>query len=260
MYLLSDLRGCTRFLLMLCLAFVPLGVAAGEAADPPLFVQVRTTYIQPGMATKFEEFLTRLNAARQKAGDDRATFVTRSRTGRSAYYGITLYDRYSDLQGSGLGSLFNEQELAEVTGLISESVRGGMVQTFFARQDLGRQAGVAPLEADAFLTLLVTVKPGQGFAYEQALMKLVEATEKVAPDLGWIAYAPDMSSANVYRFVIPWSWETIDDPGMSIPERYTKAFGEDEGMKWLNQLNEGIESVTTTMTIARQDLSYTPAE
>lgn len=34
-----------------------------------------------------------------------------------------------------------------------------------------REAGVAPLEADAFLTLLVTVKPGQGFAYEQALMK-----------------------------------------------------------------------------------------
>ena len=134
MYLLPDLRGCTRFLLMLCLALAPLGVAAGEAADPPLFVQVRTTYVQPGMAAKFEEFLTRLNAARYKAGEDRGTFVTRSRTGRNAYYGITLYDRYSDLQGSGLGSLFNEQELAEVTGLISESVRGGMVQTFFARR------------------------------------------------------------------------------------------------------------------------------
>ena len=107
MYLLPDLRGCTRFLLMLCLALAPLGVAAGEAADPPLFVQVRTTYVQPGMAAKYEEFLTRLNAARQKAGEDRGTFVTRSRTGRNAYYGITLYDRYSDLQGSGLGSLFN---------------------------------------------------------------------------------------------------------------------------------------------------------
>jgi hypothetical protein len=255
MFTFFDLKPL-RILLICCLVGAPIVVSAQEA-EPPLFVQVRTTYINPGMQAKYVEFINRLNAARVKAGVERGTLVTRTRTGRSGYVSVTLYDSYAELQ-TGADSLVSDDEWADMMGLIADSVRGGTVQTFFTRQDLGRQGAINVNEAEAYLTILVDIKPGTNQAYEEAMHKLVEATEKVAPDVGWIAYGPDMSSANTYRFVIPWTWATIDQPGMSIPERYIRAFGETQGMKWLDQLNEPVESAENYMTVGVPELSYFP--
>lgn len=247
------------FLRMLATALVVVllypAVAGAEEGSGPLFVQVRTTTVKPGQNGTYEGFIQRLNAARAKAAWPLSTLVAQHRTGENRYLNVTLYDRYSDLQKS-VRSLFDDREWGDLMEMVEESVAGGQVQTFFSRPDLGRQVPLTPAEADGFIIIMVRVKQGMGPAYEEALQKLVEATGKVAPELGWIAYSPDLSSANTYRFVIPQTWEGIDTPGLSIPERYVKAFGEEEGLQWLNRLNEPIDSVDTFMTVNRSDLSY----
>jgi hypothetical protein len=233
--------------------------ALAQSADSATLAQVRTTYVSAGKNGTFEAFLQRLKALEEKHDTGMPRLVTRNRSGQNGYISISLMDDFSDLKpGANWVETYGAKEAAELSRMLAESVTGGQVQTFIVRRDLGRPSSIAPPDADAFITLLITVKQNGGPAYEEALTKLVEASAKVAPEVYWLAYSPDMHSDNVYRVVIPISWEDDSGPAMPIPQRYSSAFGEAEGAKWLKQLNDSIESILTMMTINRPDLSTIP--
>jgi len=262
MTLLTHARRTTTWVLLTSI-LMPLmfaTVAQAQSADSAILAQVRTTHVKPGMNATFEAFLKRLNALNKKHGTGMPTLVTRTRTGHNGYISITMMDAFADLKpGANWVDTFGAKESAELSRMIAESVAGGQVQTFNVRRDLGRQPSLTPRGADAFMTILITVKQNSGPAYEEALAKLVEASAKVAPNVRWVAYSPGMSSSNLYRVVVPIDWED-ESVAMPIPERYTKAFGEKEGSKWAQQLSGATEKIETMMTINRPDLSSIPEE
>jgi hypothetical protein len=236
-----------------------LSTSVAAEAQPPMMVQVRTSIIKPGMNARYEEFVQQLNGLRAKHGTPQGHFIQQARTGELAYYTVTPFQQFSEMQGVNWRATFGEREAAKLMTMISESVETTSLALYMSRPDLGRPSDQPPGEYEVFWTYLIKVKQNAGAAYEEALAKVVEASAKVAPDLHWLAYAPG-PSASRYRVVAPLMWADLETSPMPIPERLVRAFGESEGMKWNRQLTEATEDVEIRLTLNRMDLAYQPAE
>ncbi len=241
--------------IMALFVFPATACAAEEQDSGPLFVEVRTTEVNPGKNAAYERLIGMVRAAQREAEWDNLSVTHQVRIGNvSTYYTATFHNSFTEMQPN---NLFGDNA-EEFFALVAEAVKSSKIQVFMSAPDIGRPPPQDGPPADFFTTLLVRVNPGSQQAYEEAVQKLVEATDKTAPDLNWFGYAPGTATGPTYRFIIPGFWATADDQGMSIPERYIAAFGEEEGGRWIRQLNSAVAEATTTMSINRPDLSYFP--
>ena len=168
-------------------------------------------------------------------------------------------DKPSDQQPRNvLAEAFGEEEAAATGAAFDEAIANTRVENFIPRADLSRTTELEPFEI--VLVIRVEVALGRTQAYEEFMHKLVEATDKVAPDQHWFGYAPGLGAGTTYRFAIPMNWADLDNPGMSIAERLGKHFGEKKAASMLEENAANIVEVVDSVSINRPDLSVTPAD
>jgi hypothetical protein len=240
------------------LMMIPLAASAQDGG--PGLVSVRLVQTVPGKAAQFETALKKYGEALKKVAPDRGLNVRNISVGGpgNAYVVFTTMDKPSDQQQRNvLAEAFGEGQAAATAAAFDESIAQTRVENFIPRADLSRS-----MELDDFeivLTFRVEVANGGAQAYEAFMHKLVEATDKVAPDQTWFGYAPGIGAGTVYRFAIPMNWADLDDPGLSIPERLAKHFGEKEAAEILAANAANVVEVNSAISVNRPDLSVQAA-
>jgi hypothetical protein len=237
-----------------------LTMAASAQDGGPGFVSVRLVETVPGKAAQFEAALKKYGEALQKVTPDRGMNVRNIGVGGpgNAYVVFTTMEKLSDQQPRNvLAEAFGEDQAAATAAAFDEAIAQTRVENFIPRADLSRTTELGDFEI--VLTIRVEVANGGAQAYEDFVHKLVEATDKVAPDQTWYGYAPGIGAGTTYRFAIPMNWADLDDPGMSIPERLAKHFGEKEAAEILAANAANVVAVNTALSVNRPDLSVQPA-
>lgn len=234
---------------------------SAQAQEPPALVAIRVVDTVPGKAAQFEAALKRYGEALNKVAPEEGFNVRSIAVGGpgSRYVIFRALDKPSDLKFRAVvAEAFGEEEAARVAAQFDGAVAETRAETFVPRQDLSRSMELGPFEI--VLVIRVEVVNGRQQAFEDFIHKLVEATDKVAPDQTWFGYAPGIGAGTTYRFAIPMNWADLDDPGLSIPERLTKHFGEEEAAAILAANVENTVEVGNAITVNRPDLSVQPAD
>jgi hypothetical protein len=214
----------------------------------------------PGKAAQFEAALKRYGTALKEADPDQPFIVRTIAVGGpgNRYVVLQPLDKPSDLRFRPvMVDAYGAEEAAKIGAAFDGAIAETRLETFLPRRDLGRPPELGP--AEIVLVIRATVANGRAQAYEEFMHKLVEATDKVAPDVMWFGYAPGIGAGSTYRFAIPMDWADLDDPGMSIPERLARHFGEQEAAAILAANVENTVEVTYGISVNRPDLSIQPA-
>ena len=234
----------------------PAAAWAEEQSAVPLFLEVRTTEVNPGKNAAYERLVGMVRQAQREAEWDGLSFTHQVRVGKAGtYYTATQHNSFTELAPN---NLIGDDDIEEFNALLAESIKSSTVQVFMIRNDLGREPPQTDTPPDYYTTLLVQVKRGSGPVYEEAVQRLVEANEKISSSNYWFGSSPGIAAGSTYRFVLPGRWATSDLPTKTNIEVVTEAFGEAEANRWVLQIGGAIDDVQTTMSINRPDLSYLP--
>lgn len=110
-----------------------------------------------------------------------------------------------------------------------------------------------------FSSVTIEVKPGMNEQFEEVVRKFREAVEQSNGPQRWLA-SQSMSGNPIYTINVPFdTWAEFGPPPES-GDPLAKAFGEQEARRILGLLRDAEESSTTTIYVARPDLSRPPPD
>ena len=120
---------------------------------------------------------------------------------------------------------------------------------------LAASCGTAAQEApQKFSSVTIEVKPGMNDQFEEVVRKFRDAVEQTDGPQRWLA-SQSMSGNQIYTINVPFAtWAEFGPPPAS-GDPLVAAYGEEEAGRILGMLADAEESNTTTIFVARADLS-----
>jgi hypothetical protein len=110
-----------------------------------------------------------------------------------------------------------------------------------------------------FSSVAIEVRPGMNAQFEEVVRKFREAVEKTNGPQRWLA-SQSMSGNPIYTINVPFdTWAAFGPPPAS-GDPLVAAFGQEEAGRILGLLRDAEESTTTTIYVARADLSRPPPD
>jgi len=110
-----------------------------------------------------------------------------------------------------------------------------------------------------FSSITLEVRPGMEGQLEEVITKFRDAVEQLNGPQRWLA-SQSMSGNPIYTINIPFAtWAEFGPPPAGGDPLFT-AFGEEEARRVIGLLGTAVESIATTIYVARPDLSRPPPE
>lgn len=110
-----------------------------------------------------------------------------------------------------------------------------------------------------FSTVTIEVKPGMNEQFEEVVRKFRDAVEQTNGPQRWLA-SQSMSGNPIYTINVPFdTWAEFGPPPAS-GNPLIAAYGQEEAQRILGMLSDAQEGSTTTVYVARPDLSRPPPE
>ncbi len=243
-----------------------LFVACAGAEDAPAnrIVRVFQADVEPNSQAAYEAVIKRFAAAHKQLGTKFYFQASTEEFGSPTTYTFArFFPNFAAMDEpprNVLVEAFGQAEADKILATIAGKVRSQSNAFWVERLDLST-ASPDPSSAPPLLVnwLFVTVKPYKNADYEQYLMKVKEATQKVAPTAGYTAYSPGANAGNVYAFAVPAaSWAALDAQQPSVPERLTQAFGAAEAKRLLDMRATLVAAQSDVTARPRPDLSNMP--
>ena len=159
-----------------------------------------------------------------------------------------------------VATAFGMEEAMKMVALAKESISNVESYVVVQRPNLsivGPESQGAPEMTFAYS---IMVKQGRNEDWEASMANLIEASKKVTPDLHWNTFQGGIAAPNLYSIRINLDWTDLDTPTMSAPERLIAAFGEKKGKQMWAENLDMVESITTSVSHFRMDLSNLPPE
>lgn len=238
--------------------------AGAEDAQPPMrVVRVFQADVEPNTQAAYEAVVKRFVAAHKQLDTKFHFTVSTEEFGSPTTYTFARFfpsfAAMDEPQRNVLVEAFGQQEADKILAPIAGKVRSQSSAFWVERLDLSPASSSEATPPQFIGWLAVTVKPYKNAEYEQYLMKVKEATEKVAPNAAYTVYSPGSNAGNVYGFANPLAnWAAMDTQNPTVPERLTQAFGAAEAKRILDARAGLIESQRNWTSRSRPDLSNMP--
>ena len=239
-------------------------VAQTQAQNKPAqFLQLTITTVKPSGINDYEEFVKKLNAARDKTGGSPAQLVYAVNLGGPGFtfYAITQWEKWADREkfpngGQMLRKVYGEAEAARLQKLQRDAIVNTRSEVYAYDAD----ASLNPRAIDppaAFINLQRTVlEPGMAGAYAAALAKLKNAEEKAGDKRTIIRRNEIQGGAFVrYQAVIVSKLSDRDVQNPNAGDSLRKIYGNAEATQVQETLNKAIRNRTQVFLAYRPDLS-----
>jgi len=239
-------------------------VAQTQAQNkPPQFVQLTITTVKPSAINDYEEFVKKLNAARDKTAGSPAVAVYAVNLGGPAFtfYTVTQWEKWADREkfpngGQMLTKVYGEAETARLQKLQRDAVVNQRTEVYAYDAD----ASLNPKVADppsAFINLQRTeLLPEMAGAYATALAKLKNAEEKAGDKRTIIRRNEIQGGAFVrYQAVLINKLSDRDVQNPNAGDSLRKIYGNAEATQVQETLNKAIRNRTQVFLAYRADLS-----
>ncbi len=239
-------------------------VAQTQAQNKPSqFLQLTITTVKPSAINDYEEFVKKLNAARDKTPGSPAVAVYAVNLGGPAFtfYQVTQWEKWADREkfpngGEMLRKVYGDAEAARLQKLQRDAVANQRTEVYAYDAD----ASLNPRAVDppaAFINLQRTVlEPGMAGAYAAALAKLKNAEEKAGDKRTIIRRNEIQGGAFVrYQAVIINKLSDRDVQNPNAGDSLRKIYGNAEATQVQETLNKAIRNRTQVFLAYRPDLS-----
>ena len=259
-------------------ALVALGTAALAMSStieaqtaPPQKYDVITVEVKPGANAQFEEFVHKLRDAVEKNKGSERWLASQSMSGNPVYTFsrpfATWAGEFGQAASDPLVKAYGDQEAARLLGLLAASAANESTAFYVARPDLSRPrpatAGAPAATPAAVEYLDLNVKLGKEQQFEGYVKKLVEATNKTAPNAYWEMRQRQFGPGNaaLYRVVLTYAtWADLDrPPEKSLQQRLTEQFGAAEGERLQALATDALQGMNSRLNRVRNDLARPPA-
>lgn len=249
------------------LLFIMLAVlcAIGARAEDSERMIVRAVVheIQPGAQQAYEAVVKKYVSASNKLDTKNYFYATTQDLGNPNVYVYTaLFPSFAAMEldpVDPIAKAYGTTEAARISKGIEGKMTSESVGTWVRRLDLSPKQPDNQPAASFIFTLSVGIRPDGIAQYEEALKKVAEATNAVAPELSYSAWSPAIGSTNAYVFRRTLqSYADLDNANSPVPVRLEKHFGKREAEKIMKTLNSVVVSVSSTLSRPRPELSYLP--
>ena len=257
-------------LVALCTATLVIspGICAQTAA--PQKYDVITIEVKPGANAQFEEFVHKLRDAVEKNKGPERWLASQSMSGNSVYTFTrpfaTWAGEFGQAASDPLIKAYGDQEAARLLGLLAASAANESTAFYVGRPDLSRPrppvaAGSPAATPVAVEYLDLNVKLGKEQQFEGYVKKLIEATNKAAPNAYWEMRQRQFGPGNAagYRVVLTYAtWADLDKPEKPLQQRLTEQFGGAEGERLQGLATDALQGVNSRLNRVRTDLERPP--
>jgi hypothetical protein len=258
-------------LIALCASTFAMSQGVRAQTAPPQKYDVITVEVKPGANAQFEEFVHKLRDAVEKNKGPEHWLASQSMSGNPVYtfsrpFG-TWAGEFGQAPSDPLVKAYGEQEAARLAGLLAASVASESTAIYVARPDLSRPRPPAAAGAPAATPVAVefldlNVKLGKEQQFEGYVKKLIEATNKAAPNAYWEMRQRQFGPGNAagYRVVLTFAaWADLDKPPeKSLLQRLTEQFGAAEGERLQGLAMDALQGENSRLNRVRSDLARPP--
>jgi len=239
-------------------------VAQTQAQNKPAqFLQVTITTVRPSAINDYEEFVKKLNAARDKTSGSPRVAVYAVNLGGPAFtfYTMTEWEKWADREkfpngGQMLTKVYGEAEAARLQKLQRDAIvtQRTEVYAYDANSSLNPRYVDPPT---AFINLQRTeLQPEMAGAYVAALAKLKNAEEKAGDKRTIIRRNEIQGGAFVrYQAVLINKLSDRDVQNPNAGDSLRKIYGNAEATQVQETLNKAIRNRTQVFLAYRGDLS-----
>lgn len=249
-----------KFFLLLLLTFTT-AVNAEEVTPPPTIVSVTTYTIHPGAAPMFEQLAMRYKAAAEKLGNRPSWLAYSPGIGDDLQYNfasaVTSFGMFADMSDDVV-TAFGVEEAEKMAALARESIANVESYIVVERPDLGIAGPERETPHEMAFAYSIIVKPGKNAEWEATMATVIEATNKVTPGVFWDTYQGSIAAPNLYSIRVNLDWTDMDTPTMSAEDRLKAAFGNKKGERIWQDNIDIVESMETSVSRFRLDLSHVP--
>ena len=258
-----------RLVAMGLICLVAFGVRADAQAQnkPVQFVQLTVTTIRPAAVTDYEDFLKKLNAARDKTPGAPAVLTYAVNLGGPGftYYAFTGFEKWADREkfpngGEMLTKVYGQAEAAR----LQKTQRDAIAQTrsevfaYTANASLNPRANDPPA---AFMNLQRNeLQPNMAAAYATAITKITTAQQK-AGDKRTIIRRNSVQGLGFtnYGVTLINRLSDRDATNPNLGEALRKAYGDAEAAQIQDVVNAAVRNRQQVFLNYRADLSHAKA-
>jgi hypothetical protein len=258
-------------LVALCTATLSMSSGVGAQTAPPQKYNVITVEVKPGANAQFEEFVHKLRDAVEKNKGPERWLASQSMSGNPVYTFTRPFASWAGEFGQAasdpLVKAYGDQEAARLVGLLAASTANESTAIYVARPDLSRPrpapaAGSPAATPVAVEFLDLNVKLGKEQQFEGYVKKLIEATNKAAPNAYWEMRQRQFGPGNAaaYRVVLTFpTWADLDKPPEKpLQQRLTEQFGAAEGERLQALATDALQGENSRLNRVRPDLGRPP--
>ena len=245
------------------LAFSPLAQAQTQT-KPVQFVQLTVTTIRPAAVADYEDFLKKLNAARDKTPGAPAVLTYAVNLGGPGftYYAFTGFEKWADRDkfpnfGDMMTKVYGQAEATRLQKVQRDSVTqtGSEVFAYTADASLNPKNNDPPA---AFMNLQRNeLQPEMAAAYASAMTKIKTAQEK-AGDKRTIIRRNSVQGLGFTNYAVTLidKLSDRDVPNPNLGESLRKLYGDSEAAQIQDVANRGIRNRQQIFLNYRADLSH----
>jgi len=242
----------------LLFAVVPGTLVAEETG--PQRVSVITIEVKPGTQGVFETFVKKFKAAADSVENAPNWFASSPGIGSNTTYTFAQpFVSYAELfqDRNILAEVYEPAEIEEIMAMARSSMLSSDSAVYVHRPDLSRSFPETDKPPVVTLFIGFQIHEGKSGQFENFLRRVVEATDKVAPDLHWESYMGAIAADLDYGVRIPmWDAADLDVQPMGVKERLVEAFGKREGERLFESGQAAIDHVQDGVSRMRPDLSH----
>ncbi|MFT7245271.1 MAG: hypothetical protein ACI82A_002638 [Candidatus Azotimanducaceae bacterium] len=247
---------------VLLLLLIPAFAVQAEEMPAPSVFAVTTYTVNPGTAPMFEQLVLRYKAAAEKLGGRPGWFAYSPGIGNDLQYDfaapVASFGMFADMSDDVV-TAFGMEEAQKMAALARESIANVESYVVALRPDLGIAAPERDTPAEMTFAYSIIVKPGRNADWEASMANVIEASKKVTPDVYWSTFQGGIAATNLYAIRVNLDWTDMDTPAMSVQDRLIAAFGERKGKQMWDENSDMVESIETSVSRLRLDLSNVPA-
>jgi hypothetical protein len=209
----------------------------------------------------FEQLVQRYKTAAEKLGNRPTWFAYSPGIGNDLQYDfaspITSFGMFADMSDD-VFTAFGMEEAQKMGAMAKESIVGLESYVVRNRPDLGIAAPERDSAPEMAFAYSIVVKPGKNAEWEATMAKVIEASNKVTPGVFWSTYQGTLAAPNLYMIRVNLDWTDMDTPVMPVPARLKAAFGDKKGERIWQDNIDVVESMETSVSRLRLDLSHLP--
>jgi hypothetical protein len=249
----------SRLLVIAAVLVTASGALAQSADEKPLITRAVLWTVKPGMASKFEEGLTRHNQfhVKQRDAQSHDTYSIESGENAGSYWRVAPNRHWEDFDAE---EKFGDADAADSNATYAPYLQSGIPMYF---QLLGDVSNPPPENEPVAMWELISfkVKPGHYDQISLAMKRVKEAAVKVNWPARW-AWLVLVNGGEHDQFLlaIPHNnWADFNPLEKPFPKMLEEGLGRLEADAVFEMFDHSITSSRSEIVRYRADLSYTPA-